>query len=139
MASKQSVETVEERRAARKAKVEADRAAMYARDLEAVDAIEVELGDVNVATLEVSGGPVALVAVRCPTAAEVKRFQSRMKGDKPDAAAAVEEIGRSCAAYPARGTDQLESLIGMRPGLLVLMGAEALKLSGVKAAAAGNG
>lgn len=78
---------IEARRAARKAGLAAQRADQRLRDMEAVDALEVELGDGAVVLLEIDDegrrfvpGLTTLVAMRLPTKPEMKRYQDMIKG-----------------------------------------------------------
>lgn len=122
--------TVEERRAARKAQLADAEKAQRELDLEAIDALEVQHGDSNIAVLRVpyaDGFPV-LVAVRTPKEPEVKRFRARVKSDDKDQhTAACAEVGESCVVYPAR--DVFAQLAKQRPNLTVDAGLAALNLS----------
>lgn len=137
-----SLELIEERRAARKAAVKEQYAEQRAVDLEAIDAIEAELGDSNVAVIDVpfTPGLPTCLAVRCPSTPEVKRYQSRIKGaaqnKEVDAIAAAEEIGLSCLRYPDK--EKRAAVIAARPGVVVTCGNEALKLAQGRAASEGK-
>jgi hypothetical protein len=107
-----------------------------------VDVLEVELGDSNVAVIDVpyTPGLSTCAAVRCPTTPEVKRYQARLKpagnGKNIDAIAASEEIGLACLKYPEG--EGREALLAARPGIKVALGSAALKLSTGKAADEGK-
>lgn len=134
---------IEAKRAARRAEIEAARDEQKAADLEAIFEIEAEHGDTNVSHIQVAhvpGLPV-LIAVRCPTPAELKRYRARCKptsdGKMPDTVAAAEELAAACRVYPSA---ELYARIGeARPGAHVLAGFEALKLAGARAADEGKG
>lgn len=131
------LEEVKARREARKAELRAKRDAQLAADLEAVDALEVEHGDSNIATLEIEyvpGLPV-MVAVRCPKTHELKRYRDTVKtkrdgslGDPIDAAIKVAAV---CLVYPDKET--FGRVIEARPGVDVQLGLAALKLASAKA------
>lgn len=134
------VQAIEARRAARKAELAKQRQVQLAIDLEAIDAIEVELGDSAVAILDVpySPGLPAVLAVRCPRSSELKRYQHRLRGKDPDTAAAAEEIGAVCIVYPPAG-ELRTALLESRPGLTVQAGTSALGLATGKARDEGKG
>lgn len=131
---------IEAKRGARKSDVDSREDEQYVTDLEAVDALEVEHGDRNVAVLRVNyveGLPV-LVAVRAPRDPEVKRFRARVKSeDKDQAVAAAQELGESCVIYPAR--DVLAQIVKARGNLLIDCGTKALSLVVAKSADEGKG
>lgn len=104
-------ETVEERRAKRKAALAADRAAQYQIDLAALDALEVEHGDGCVASLEtntyVKGQPTMMV-VKSPGGGTpfYTRYlsQVRLAGKNAQAIGAAQAmLGESCIVYPPAG------------------------------------
>lgn len=124
-----SLSEVEKKRQDRKLILAKQRDEQYAKDLEAIDALEVEHGDTNIAILEVPftlGMPV-LAAVRTPTDPETKRYRSRVQAKNADTAAASEEVGMSCVVYPTG--DVLEALLQARPGVRVQLGTSALGLA----------
>ena len=131
---------IEAKRGARKSDVDSREDEQYVTDLEAVDALEVEHGDRNVAVLRVNyveGLPV-LVAVRAPRDPEVKRVRARVKSeDKDQAVAAAQELGESCVIYPAR--DVLAQIAKARGNLLIDCGTKALSLVVAKSADEGKG
>jgi hypothetical protein len=135
MSTTASLTEIQRKREERKAALQIQREEQYARDLEAVDALEVEHGDSNVAVLEIpfTPGLPVLAAVRTPTDAETKRYRSRLREKNADAAVAAEEVGLSCVVYP-KG-EALESVLSARPGLRVQLGTEALGLATAKAKA----
>jgi hypothetical protein len=144
-----ALEQVEARREARKAAARKAADDALAVDLEAIDAIEVQLGDDNVGVMRVGytpGLPVA-AAVRCPKPAELKRFRDRVKpGQKdgrnrdvsPDTAKACEELADVCLVYP---TDRAvyAKLCEARPGLAAQLGSKAVDLAVAAEDAAGKG
>ncbi|MFA5436663.1 MAG: hypothetical protein WC372_11550 [Candidatus Neomarinimicrobiota bacterium] len=134
------VAEVEARRAARKAALEEQRLTQRALDLEALDALEVEHGDSNVATLDVpySPGLPTLVAVRCPTSPELKRYQARLRERNPNPITAAEEVARVCVVFPSSDDPTRATLLDARPGLLVQLGTLALGLATGRAAEEGK-
>jgi hypothetical protein len=135
--------TAAERRAARKAEL-ADKAAEQREiDLDAIDALEVEHGDSNIAVLTVpfTPGLPVMVAARCPKPAEIKRYQTRVRtkkdGSAGDPIAAAEEIAACCRVYP--DGDSYDALCTARAGLNVQLGVAAITLSAAKDEAEGKG
>jgi hypothetical protein len=132
-----TLEEIEARRDKRKAELAELRDMQRAIDLEALDALEVEHGDSNVAYLEVSFTPglPLLVAARCPKPAEIKRYQERLKpkanGKTGDPIAAAEEIAACCRVYP--NAEVYKDLLEARPGVNVQVGLLALELATGKA------
>lgn len=130
---------VEARREARKVAAHKAYEDRLAVDLAAIDEIEAQLGDSNVAVLRVvspDGLPCA-AAVRCPKPAEMKRFRDRVKpGQKdgrnrdvePDHAKACEELAAACLVYPT-DRDAYDRLCTARPGVAGQLGALAVKLA----------
>jgi hypothetical protein len=107
-------------------------------DLTALDALEVELGDSNVAFLTVPfqpGLPTMMIA-RKPTKAELQRYRAQVKvkpqgnGKQPDSdktpTEACEIIADSCIQYPE--AEVYGRLCIERPGAKAQLGALALKL-----------
>lgn len=128
-----TLEAIEARRAERKEALEKQRLAQLAVDLVALERLEEEHGDSNVARIDVpyTPGAVTFVVVKTPSSAYYKRWKSRVKPDakgRPgDAVAAAEELASVCRVYPDE--TQYEALCEARPGLHVKVGLEALKLS----------
>ena len=108
-------------------------------DLEAIDALEVEHGDSNVAVLKVGHTPgvSVLAAVRCPTSAETKMYHSLLKAKKPDADAAARQLARLCQIYPPKG-DERDRQHEARPALAMLLGVAASNLSAAVRLEEGN-
>jgi len=134
-----SLEAVEAKRAARKAALKAQEDEQRATDLEAIDALETELGDSNIAIIELpyTPGLVVLAAAKtCPPTA-LKRYQDQMKRNPEDRVAAVSAVAGVCTAYPEGAA--LEALIAARPGVKVQIGLEALRLCAGKADSEGKG
>lgn len=137
------LQRVEKARAEKRGAFEAARDEQKAADLEAIMALEDELGASNVATVEVGftpGLPV-LLAVRCPVPVEVRRYQDRLKpkreGAKIDPTEPTIEIGHVCLVYPEAGELRDRSLAA-RPGAIVQLGTEALKMALGTAASEGK-
>lgn len=138
-----TLEQIEAKREARKAQAETDRKAQLAIDLEAIDALECEYGDSNVATIEVTylpGLPV-LVACRTPKSPEIKRYRDRVKdkgnGKAGDQVAAAIELAAVCRIYPPK--EAYDLILEARPGIDTQLGVEALKLASGKASSEGKG
>jgi hypothetical protein len=138
-----TLEQIEAKREARKAQAETDRKAQLAIDLEAIDALECEYGDSNVAMVEVTylpGLPV-LVACRTPKGPEIKRYRDRVKdkgnGKSGDPIAAAIELAAVCRVYPPK--EAYDLILEARPGIDTQIGVEALKLASGKAASEGKG
>lgn len=114
------------------------RAEQELTDLGAIEALRAELGRSNVAVVEVpfTPGLPVLVAARCADLLEVKRFQDRLREDKPDHAAAAREAGASCRKYPDAET--WAKVIAARPVVAVQLGTAALNLASGKIRAAGK-
>lgn len=126
------------RRAARKAEQESKREAQLEKDLEAIDAIEVELGDSNVKVLELpymgDGVPVA-IACRTPKPIEFKRYQDTVRtkkdGKAGDPVLATEQLASVCRVYPDGET--FAAMVEARPMLRMQLGTEAIKLAKAQA------
>jgi len=126
------IETIEREREARKAALLEARTAQRAIDLEALNALEIERGDENVAAINVdrfSFGLVTLVVVRPLTKHELKRFRDRTKKEGSDASAAAEEAAESTVLYPAKDSDAWKALLDAVPGMAVRAGVAAVKLA----------
>lgn len=142
------LEAVEAKRAARKAAAEACREVQLASDLDAIDSIEAERGDSNVAVIRLpyTRDLPAAVAVRVPSLAEMKRYRDRVRPSKdgrnrdvqPDQVQPAEEIGATCRVYPTDET-VFRALCEARPGLLVQMGVRALELGSGREESEGKG
>ena len=111
-----------------------------ALDLEAIDALEVEHGDGNVAVLRVAytEGVSVLAAVRCPTSAEVKMYHSQLNKKKADKDAAAQQLARLCQIYPPAGEER-EKQHEARPALALMLGVAASNLSAAQELEEGNG
>ena len=126
------IDEIEARRAQRKAQARAIVEEQRVRDIEALDSLEVEHGDHNVAAVELSypvPGAPTLCVVRCPKPTELKRWQDRVKprkGKDPDNARAIEELAGPCTLYP--DADTLKALLTERYGLKAQLGLAALRL-----------
>jgi hypothetical protein len=135
-------EQLAQREAERDAKREAfeeARASQRLDDLDALDALILEHGevDVDICVLDVSlpvGMPTMIVA-KCPGDYEVKQYRHTVKDRKDgrnrviegDAAAGAELIADTCVVYP-KG-DTLEKLYAARPGVKQQIGVLAVNLT----------
>jgi hypothetical protein len=110
-------------------------------DLAKIEELEIELGESNLAKIEVpyTPGCVTLVAARTPTKPEIKRYRFRTRDQKvkpdqiPDTSEAAEELAQSSFRYPCTDDgkpdkEAFEKVCGLRPGLLAQLGYEASKL-----------
>jgi hypothetical protein len=137
------VSEIQARRDARKAAAKEEHEAQLALDLEAVDALEAERGDTNVAVVSIphTSGLPTLFAVRTPSPAETKRYRARVKpgkeGEPGDYEGAAAEIGAVCLAYPER--EVYEQMVAARPGITTQAGLAALKLASGHAESEGKG
>lgn len=134
MSEVRMIRTAAQRRAERKAANAKAAAEQRELDLEAIDALEVEHGDANIALEEISyepGLPV-LVATRRAEEAMVKRYQARLANDPKATSSAAAEVGLSCIVYPPAG-DQRDALLKARPALTVGLGVLSLGMASGRA------
>ena len=133
-----SIDEINARREARKAALAARAAEQETRDIEALDDFEAERGDTSVAAVRVAYTPglTTMAIVRCPTRAEIKRFQARTKGKDPDVVAAATELAEACLLYPQG--EAYAQLVEARPGLPVQLGTAAIRLATGQAEAEGK-
>lgn len=133
MSAADKIAEIEARRAKRKAAAAEAYETQRAADLEALDALEVEHGDSNVASVDVDYQPGAptMAVVKAPSKIYVKRYQDRVKpkrdGRMGDAQEAAEELAAVCVVYP--GKEAFDAMVEARPGLRVQCGLAALKLA----------
>jgi hypothetical protein len=140
---------IEARREARNKALDSQRDAQRAIDLEAVFELEEEYGASNIAVLEVpyTPGLPTLVAVRCASPTEVKRYRDGVKekanGKPGDRIVAAELVASVCIVYPDRkspeGQEMLRQILEARPILLVQLGTAATNMGAGKAEAEGKG
>lgn len=140
-----SLEDIQKRRDAAKAKAKADHDARKAIDLEKIAELEDARGVTNVAVFEtgfVSPDLPVLCAVRTPDDTEIKRYRATAKtqkdGSTGDSVKAASDLGRVCRIYP-EDERVFDALLAKRPGIDVPMGNEAAKLSAGKAESEGKG
>lgn len=99
------VTEIEARRAERKSAAEAARKEQYAKDLEAIDDLEVKSGD-EITTLKVASfkaGLPTLVGIKAPSEQYYKRYAQmiRRAGQNLEKAAEAQEmLADSCWVYP---------------------------------------
>ena len=134
------IAAIEKRRAARKETAAAARAAQYAVDLEALDALEAEHGDGSVAALEVGGfveGLPTLVVVRSPGGTSFYRRYTdmvRKAGKNAQAIGAAQDmLGESCIVYPADGEARARMFEAF-PGTKITAALRALRFVELEAA-----
>jgi hypothetical protein len=133
----EKITELEQRRADRKKANDAKRDAQLVSDLEAIEELEIELGEGSIAIVEIpehTPGCVTLVAARAPNSAEVKRYRF-MASDKPgkrnevipgDAVGAAEQLAETCLKYP--DAEAFEKVCAERPGLKAQLGTFAVQL-----------
>lgn len=137
------LEKVQQRRAARKAKVKEESDLQKALDLDAIDELEIAHGDGNVAVVEIpyESGLPCLLAARAPKPIEIKRYRetNRIKDSQVDqkkATASAEALATQCLIYPDK--DTYAKIREVRPAAAAALGLAALKLSGAQALADGK-
>jgi hypothetical protein len=134
-------EAIERERLARKEALAQARAEQYAKDLDRLNALEIERGDENVAAVEIgrySPGLVTMVVVRALSKHELRRFRDRTRGEKSNAASAAEEAAESALLYPERDSAEWSALVDAVPGVLVRAGVAAVQLAAGLDAAEGK-
>ncbi len=137
-----AVEKLAAREAAREAKraeFEEQRAAQRLLDLDALDALILEHGevDVDLVTLDVAlpAGQPTMIVAKCPGEYEVKQYrhvaQPRKDGRNReipgDPGAAADLIAETCVLYPTG--DALAKLYAARPGVKHQIGVMAVNLT----------
>lgn len=137
------VTEIENRRAERKAAAAKAREEQYAKDLEAIDAMEIESGE-ELATLKVANykpGLPSLVGVKAPSEAYYKRFAQmiRKSGQNLEARAHAQDLlADSCWVYP-KDDDQRKAMKEAFPGVLVSIAVKAAELAELNADEEGKG
>lgn len=135
-----SIEEIEAKRADRKAKLQAEADEQRAKDLEALDALELEHGDTSVCHIDVpyTPGLPTMAIARMPKADELKRYRAGLKvtpGEKLDLGASNEsaaQLGRTVRLYPDEAV--FKEMCAARPDLASQLGTRATKLAQGKAA-----
>jgi hypothetical protein len=137
LTSAEKIIEIEKRRADRKKASDDKRDVQRVIDLEAIEELEIELGEGSVAVVDIpefTPGCVTLVAARSPNTAEVKRYRF-MASDKPgkrndvipgDAVGAAEQLAETCLKYP--DAEAFEKVCSERPGLKAQLGTFAVQL-----------
>ena len=126
------IDELEARRAARKEAIETARAEQYAKDLEAIEPIEIEHGDDRVAALKTASyvaGLPTIVLVKTPTPALFARYRQMVrKAGKniEQVGAALDLLAESCVAYPA--ADVYARMKDAWPSINDTVGAKAVEL-----------
>lgn len=127
------LQEIEARRAARKAALAEQEDTQRAEDLEALDALEVEHGDSNIAHVDVAFTPglPTLAAVKAPSRNVIKRYRDRVKprknGQAGDPTEAAIELCGACRVYP--DAEVFAQMLEARPGLDSQLGLLALRLA----------
>lgn len=118
-----TIEAIEERRAARRAAADGARKAQYAIDLGELDSLEEKHGADHVKALHVPvfvDGLPTMAIVKSPAGTSFyKRFADQVraaKGNQQMINAAGELLARSCLVYPA--AEQLPAMLDAFPNLL---------------------
>jgi hypothetical protein len=121
---------MEARRQARKDAIEASKIEQSVLDLMALDALEEEHGQGNVAMIIVqySPGLPTFAVAKAASKAQLTKYRARIREGqpKPDATRAAEELGEQCRLYPAG--DLWDTLAAARPGILAQIGTQAISL-----------
>lgn len=126
------IQALMRKRQARRDASAAERDVQRLEDLEAVDALEERLGDINVVTIEIDAGPgfPTMMAGRVPTSAEYACYRDGCKSvvtrrgvTVTGARVASTDLGLSCLEYPPAG-DARSRLLKHRPALLETLGAK---------------
>lgn len=115
---------IDEMRAKARARRELQRSAQRKLDYEKILELEESLGS-DLETVETQGrvveGVPVVVAIRPPSKAEYKRFQSilRMEPEKsPKRGDAIDQLAKACIVYPEKDSDALAALLEAFPGTL---------------------
>lgn len=139
-----SIDEIEERRAQRKANLDEDRKVQLAVDLEALDALEIQHGDSNVARLNLpySPGLPTFCVVRTPNQHETKRYRfmcaDKTIADESDRLQrAAEALTAVTLVYPDK--DVFERVKAARPGVASQLAFVAVKLATGREDAEGKG
>lgn len=102
-------------------------------DLEAINLLEEEHGDNNIAVIVVpfTPGSVTRVATRTPKPEEIKRYRSRIRpkkmGDMPNVQDGAAELAAVTRVYP--DDDAWALVLAQRPGLDTQLGLKAAQLA----------
>jgi hypothetical protein len=129
-----SVEEIEARRAARKAEAAKAEAEQFAKDLEALDALEVEHGDGAIGSVKAARfvpGLTTRVFFRSPEGPEYDRYaasygKATTKQSTTGQRDALALLGRAVWLYP-KDEEAKKGLVETFPGLLVAIGLSAAK------------
>lgn len=146
MSTKTAEQRIAEAMARRQQKNDEEKAAraeQHANDLEAIEALEAELGhkiNPSKQVQQFKAGLPVIVGVRSPSAAEYKRMFAKVNSAGQNANAKVAahtELARSCWVYP-KDEAQREAMIEANSGLLASIGNFANKLAEVELAEEGK-
>lgn len=130
-----TIEEIQEKRAARKAERERLFNGQRAKDLEAINELEEQLGDDQVIVVELdldawAPGTVTLIGMKKANDVHYRRFldvaKSKQEGKPGDRLGAVNQLAASCRIYPAE-LDEYKKLIDTNPAVHTAAGAEVLK------------
>lgn len=140
-----SLEEIEKSRADRQAKANAARAVQELVDLDAIDALEEQLGKpLHTMTCNAfrPGVPVR-AAFREPSAPEYKRYcdlvgQAQQNGDPTARRKAQEQLAEVCWAYPAKDSPERKAMLEAFPGVLLSLAIEAAKVAELRSEAEGK-
>lgn len=133
MTTDETIAAIEAKRSERKAKLAEARSAQYARDLAALNDLEVEHGDGSVVALEVSGfvdGLPTMIVIKSPGGSSLyERYKSSVRKAGKNAemiGAAQEQLGRGCVVYPD-DAEARKAMSAAFPGLDLSAGIRAVK------------
>jgi hypothetical protein len=139
-----TLEEIEERRSARKALADKARLEQETRDMEAIDALEVEANE-SLHTMTANGykaGVPVKVAFRPPSAVEYKRYCdgiSRSEKSPVDRRKVQEQLAHVCWVYPAKDTPDRAAVLEAFPGVLISLAIEVAKVAEMAAESEGKG
>jgi len=136
-----NIAELEARRTERKAAATRAREEQYAQDLEALDALETELGDGAVSPIDLaahSAGLPTMVVVRTPSALHFKRFRDMVRRAKDgNTGAATDLLADVSVAYP--DPDTYARVREAFPGVHDSVGVVAIRLAQGQATNEGKG
>lgn len=135
MDASSKLEEIEKRRAERKSALAVKKEEQKVKDLEALDALEIEHGDGSVCALQVEGyreGIPTMVVLKAPSQVEYKRFtdmiaRASVKNSTSARVDAQHLIGKTCWLYPEK--EEQTKMLEAFPGLLLAIALKATQLA----------
>ena len=140
-----TIEELEQRRAARRAKHDTARDEQERADLEAIDALEEASGE-PLHTMTANGfkpGSPVKAAYRTPSVLEYKRYcdqvgKAQQLSDPNARRKAQELLAEVCWVYPAEKTDERKSMLDAFPGVLISLAIECAKVAELRSESEGK-